>query len=444
MKKFLSYARQRVFSSPFVGAGALGAVYLAVLPMAGTIALRNIALFGTLLILLASLPKIHKDIQLGWVVYAWAAYLLIFPWIASDPVAWQSLVGQWGRSLLAIFAGAGLAVLFHQRRWGSVFFLGVISSIPILVHLMLFTWRGLETGTIPWGYWGRERHHADLGYAAGHAVILLSVSLFRGSTQQRLVAILLIFAALLSTAFARSRAGFSFAVFGVALVFLLYCLVEWKQNGKKILSAFLVLFFLFGGIFALATKNDSRWDRMLDRLNAGLLGDSLQIACEGTAAIEPLIRTLHRETDYANQLIEGIRHGDGSRTVVLRAGIRLSADHPWGSDGSRQAFRKLLAQECPDPKLITSHAHNAWIDTALALGWGGALLYLMLLLMFLRLGFLHLKSQSPNSEWAVVLVAVSMFWMIRGLTDSVFRDHMLEMQGFFLAFAAVSLRRVAS
>jgi O-antigen ligase len=137
-----------------------------------------------------------------------------------------------------------------------------------------------------------------------------------------------------------------------------------------------------------------------------------------------------------------VRYGDGSRMVVLRAGLELAWAHPLGGDGSRQAFQKLLRQECPNPVISMAHAHNGWIDTMLAIGIPGAALYMWVLLSFLRSGYAALKRDGLANPWALVLLSLSVFWIVRGFTDSVFRDHMFEMQGFMLSFALIASRRL--
>lgn len=430
------------FPKPIAVAAVLGAIYLAVLSMAGTIALRNAALLGLVLILVWNWRESGRIIRLGWPVYAWAVYLLLFPWLADDfVVAWQSFAGQWIRSLIAMVVGAGLAALFYRRAWGGAFYLGLISAFPILVHLVLFTWKSWEAGMVVWGDWGREKHHADLGYAAGQASILLAASIVAGKKNERVVAILLIVAALLSTALARSRAGFAFTVLACLLVFMPAYLRQGAQQRRKASGILLLLLLLAGGMFFMAVKDDARWRSMLDKLQAGFLGSAVQIQCEGTGGVASVIRERHGPGDYADQIIESVRDGDGARMVVLRAGWKLSMEHPWGSDGSREAFQKLLKAECPAPTIFMMHAHNGWIDTMLAIGWIGALLYLCLLISFLKHGMDSLKMRETRDiTWGLVLVACSVFWIVRGLTDSVFRDHMLEMQGFVLAYAFMSLQ----
>jgi hypothetical protein len=52
--------------------------------------------------------------------------------------------------------------------------------------------------------------------------------------------------------------------------------------------------------------------------------------------------------------------------------------------------------------------------------------------------YVALKKFGVENEWALVLFALTVFWLVRGFTDSVYRDHMLEMQGFMLSFALVA------
>lgn len=140
-----------------------------------------------------------------------------------------------------------------------------------------------------------------------------------------------------------------------------------------------------------------------------------------------------------------MKNGDAARVVVLRAGIALASHNPWGSDGSRLAYQNLLREQCSQPVILMAHTHNGWIDTILALGWAGGALYWVVLSYFFVTGYTYLRSSNHLNEWAIVLVALSLFWILRGATDSVFKDHMLEMQGFVLAYAAANvwLQRLA-
>lgn len=425
----------------------LAAVYLAVLPMAGTIALRSVSMFA-LLVLLAwhfyrQKPAIGgASIAWSWPILAWAVYLCIFPLFAElHAEAWKSLWTIWFRGLMALLVGAGVAwVLSQEPQRGTALQLGLITMLPILIHLGLVAGRIVETSAIPWNYWGREAHHADLGYAAGHAVVLLAVALLTGGAKRPLGVVALMVACLLSVIVARSRGGVAFSLLGLGLVLGAYFLASGGVRRMRLLLGLLGVAVFAVAALGFAAKNDDRWLRMTDRLGAGFHGDALQIECEGTQRVEAELVAKYGSGERTSDLLSSVRDGDGARTVLLRAGLALAVEHPWGLDGSRQAFQKRLKEYCPNPAIQMAHTHNGWLDTVLALGWFGAALYAWVLISFLRLGIAGLKGDGAVSEWALVLVAISLFWLLRGFADSVYRDHQLEMQGFVLAFAAVSLR----
>lgn len=430
-----------------------GLAYIAVLPMAHTIALRNLLLV-TLLVGL-TWPLV-RDIalsgnrdwrQIPWPVVAWGAFLLFFPLIAVDAqVAWENLLGQWGKSILAMTVGAGLAWRYSERRWGSIQALAIAAFFPFSVYLSMFVWKALETGSIPWAYKGIEEHHGYLGYAASQAILLLAACLLYGTRRVKAVASTMIALAFISMALIQSRGGLIFGMFAAFLIAVAAARTVDPKMRRQFGRAVLLVLLIGCTVLVLATRTDPRWQNIGNRLAAGWMGDALQIECEGTASIEPAVTRRFGPGPATDTIIAQIQDGDGARIVLLRAGWTLALRHPWGLDGSRQSFQKRLREVCAEPTYTMAHAHNGWLDTALAIGWAGAFLYLTVLIYFLRLGWIYLDPRrggnSAARSWAVVLVATSIFWLIRALVDSCFRDHMLEMQGFLLAYAAVALRRV--
>jgi hypothetical protein len=416
------------------------ATYIAVLPMSGTIALRSLSMLIALVVLTWQFFKMRSFPQLPVPVFIWAFYLLLFPLFSQNPtVAWESLGKQWGMGLLAMVCGAGAAQLLVPYRIGSALQLGFFSCITILIHLCILAVQSLETSTIAQG-WGRETHHADLGYAAGQAVILLAASLVACKKSPKFTLILLILACLTSTALARSRAGLAFSVFSLILVFGVAYWSQRETQKKQISLLFGCLLIVSLLIFGIAAKTDSRWRHMESGMTSALLGNALQIQCLGTGSVEQEIIDEYGAGAESERIISSVNNGDGSRVILFRSGVELVSKNPWGIDGSRQAYKKLLRKECPEPVTDDAHTHNGWVDTALAIGWIGAGLYLVVLANFSKIGFKNIRnSEGELNIWGVVLFSLSVFWIVRAFFDSVFRDHMFEMQGFVLAYAFTML-----
>jgi type II secretory pathway component PulL len=83
------------------------------------------------------------------------------------------------------------------------------------------------------------------------------------------------------------------------------------------------------------------------------------------------------------------------------------------------------------PAIVFSHAHNAWINLILAVGWVGAILYGWLLLHFAKSGWSALKLEQTWPA-GLALLLLSTFWLLRGMVDAVYQEHYLEMQALFL------------
>jgi hypothetical protein len=182
------------------------------------------------------------------------------------------------------------------------------------------------------------------------------------------------------------------------------------------------------------------------------MGDKLMIGfqveqpkdliCEGfTHATSEFVRQQHRDKDevYVESLIEGLQN-DGGRVLLARVGAELIASHPWGWNGGRDAYQYRVDQLCGHvPVMSFSHAHNAWINMILAVGWVGAILYAWVLLRFAKSGWSALK-QEQTWPAGLALLLLSIFWLLRGMVDAVYQEHYLEMQAFFLLTLFLLLR----
>ena len=468
--------------------------YVAILPIAETIALRNVLLLVAVIVLgyFSLFRRETMALSLGFLtdrrfipLWIWALFLMLFPLWAQEPsVAWRNLTGQWGQAILAWFLGMGVAMVCGTRGPG-VGLLALASGVILLIHLSLTTlvWLGalgsavpsdlpvsamlerlrstwLEQGEywivqpFPWWFRGFDPMHGNLGYSSSQAIGLLSAFIFVGWLDGRkwitvwgCVAVAL---CLFSVVVAHSRGAL---LFDLALLVLGgWIAMQMARQGtafykkkKFLISPAWIVSAVVGTLVILLTvsiKSDARWSPLLGQARvAWMVPDPVDFLCKGTTdELRGSLKSQLSELSpaYADSLIEGLEH-DGVRVILMRAGWRLVLEQPGGLDGSRHSFKKLLASRCgQEPIVPFAHSHNGWFDTALALGWGGAIL---LCCLFVYLAVLSWRKihQTDAQSWALALLLLSLFWLSRGVLDSVYREHYLQMQGAVLGYLLVRL-----
>lgn len=469
-------------------------VYLAVLPIAHTIALRNLlllVLFGIVFFhVVFSRDQLTFGLavvgpQIPWIWLAWAVYLCLFPLFAvQTEMAWNSFWGQWINSLLAWIVGF-FAVLLLGRSGPSLFVLAAASAIPVALHLLLTlaVWSGLlgngvpmevsaeaifgslgnatifskqtswSLQSFPWGFRGLDPMHGNLGYAACQAIALWSVSFCVGwraiDYRKMLASAAGIFLCFLSILIASSRGAVFFGLIVLGLTAAIFLTVSKFENqndarqmmGVQKIKAGLLLILAVSALGVTAhqiVKVDSRWSTMFDKVRLGFLVDKpIEFLCDGVSPrMDAEIREKFaaRGDEYAETLIAGLMEQDGGRILLMRAGFEMLLENPQGLDGSRHSYTKLIEDKCGHtPALQFAHAHQGWIDTSLSLGWGGAVIFAGLLFYLMNAGWHNLANATVRS-WAFALFVVTAFWFVRGFADSVYREHYLQMQGILMAY----------
>ncbi len=357
--------------------------------------------------------------------------------------ALDNFVSEWMKLILfsVIGAGSGLLMCKSEPRKLILFF-AVAFAVPLLIHLGLFVVEGFKIDRIPWAYRGIADHQNLLGYTALHATLFSGIFLFfhANNIQEKSLAFLLITAGLASPFIAATRAGTAFALMALFSVFLVAFLSTGHGSRlghvSKIFWGIVMVILLISAERLGSTVYDENWSKITGRFELGFLGDPLAGACEDTAAIrKELEKDGEAKSAGAASTLQAIAANDGdiARVRAARAAVRLSLANPMGIDQSRDAYRIALRKIC-SPKFILAHAHNGWLDTALAIGIPGAILYLLVLLNFTRLGLSHIRESDDCQTAAVALFALSAIWILRGLVDSTQRNQMLEMQIFTICF----------
>jgi hypothetical protein len=353
--------------------------------------------------------------------------------------ALSNFLAQWMKLILFSLLGAGAgSILAKEKSRKYLLYMGLGFSFPLLVHLGLSIQEGLKRTGIPWGYWGINEIHGDLGYTAIHATVFLSAfSLYQAKLNlERAIAAILLIACIASPLVASSRGGTAFAFISLILILLVNLAIKFKDKltARRQLAGLLVILTVLTLVFKIGSIADpGRWNGIESRLEMGLKGDPIKINCDGVGVLRSALEAEGRTiTPELSRAVESIGSGDGSRVMTARAALALSAAYPMGIDQSKEAYQIAIARIC-EPTIVMSHAHDGWIDTALAIGIPGAILYFLVLANFARLGLLSIQSDVSNRPYAVALFVLSVVWIVRAFFDSTQRDQMLEMQVFTIA-----------
>ena len=96
--------------------------------------------------------------------------------------------------------------------------------------------------------------------------------------------------------------------------------------------------------------------------------------------------------------------------------------HPWGMEISRDTFQKLELSNYGHAGM--AHSHNSWIDFGLEVGIPGLLLWASFLFILIQKGWQAWKVQKEPLGLALAVLVI--MFAVRGLLDSIFRDHEIE------------------
>jgi len=386
-----------------------------------------------------------------WLFFSKAKLLLVFfaylflqiAFFSSDlRMALSSFKSEWMHFILFSVIGAGAGLLIGQRKHQNLLlYLGLAFAAPLLLHLSMSIIKAVQIGDIPWRYWGIHDIHGDLGYAGLQASVLFTVYLLtQASTRlQKTLVLILLLACVVSPLIAQSRGGVLFVVLATATTFIAYYAINGQRQPfrMKYIAAFCLAILCVGGIIKMGiTVDPNRWGSIFTKAMIGLHGDPKYVYCDG---IESLRESLRQDgvvvTPEIELAIKSVEDGDGARIMAARSGLHLLGHHPMGINGSKQAYQMAITQFCGKPPAIfMSHTHNAWIDTALAIGIPGAILLLLVMLNYAFYGYQLNRLQNGINPFAFALLISACVWILRGALDSTLRDQMLEMQAFMLAF----------
>lgn len=373
------------------------------------------------------------------IFFAYLAIQLLF-FSTNYQQAFSNFRAEWMHFILFSIIGAGLGLIYREKcSLKILLYLGIAFSIPLYIHLVLFATKSIAIKGLPWGYWGINEIHGDLGYTSLQAsALLFTYFLFTSKkSSESYWAILLIAPCILSPLLAMSRGGTLFSVIAILLTTLAYILIGSTDKVSK-KKFFLVLAGIllvgFAAIQIGLKAQPERWGGITSRISLGFQAKANDVFCSGTEYLEQYLKESGVNiTPQLKKDLGSIRDGDGQRVIAARSGASLITKYPMGINQSKQAYQQVIIEYCQkNPEIFISHAHNAWIDTALAIGIPGVILLMLSLLQYVRQGYRAATRKSSNTlrAFGIALFTLASLWLIRGFFDSTMRDQMLEMQAF--------------
>lgn len=411
-----------------------------------TIAARYICEALILVILLITPLDWRLFFRKSRLFIVFVAYLLIHLIFFSTnfKAGLSGFKSEWMHFILFTIAGAGSGLLFIKHKTKDILlYVAIALATPLIIHALLLLIRGSSIGAIPWGYWGINEIHGDFAYPALQvSILVLTYILCQSSEKNKKMAVTILFLCFISPLIAQSRGGVIFTLISIISTFLF---VFFLRNGnyllqkKKILTSVFALS-IISLLFGIGVSADlGRWSGIAARAIVALEGDSMLTHCNGVSEIRDGFKKRGVTiTPELNAAIEAAKVGDGARVLVARTGFLLALKNPLGINGSKDAYQIAIRNYCGfNPEIPISHAHNAWIDTSLAIGIPGMLILILVILNYGVQGFRMSSIVGQINPYAIALCLSSFLWILRGLLDSTLRDQMLEMQAFIFALLFV-------
>lgn len=422
----------------FPAFGIAFALFLFVLPVPGTIALRS----SLLLLLLASFFLFRDQFQINTRItrrhvthlLAWLALislgLLVQAVLVSDETRWalKEISSQWLPAVLTAIVGLGAVAtaggsgMSRQKLLGGL----VLVLLAQTVFSMLATMpEFLAKGAFPQAKTTFTAGKLEISYWNNLVLAFLAVDGLSRWRYRRSITALpsavivsgigIVFLSNLAFGARNGMIGSLILLSSLALLVLWH---ERQQLGVARTIAFVGgAVALIGALGWASYQLDPRWRTFEETAQLAWQGEENNVWLHPDGAVMPNLKS--------GQPVEASAY---FRIAWIRAGLDLIADHPWGVGYGRNAFGHAL-RKTTETRL--GHAHSGLIDWTIGVGVPGLLLWLGFLSWLIWLGLRRYFIGRDPAGLILTFVVGGFFG--RMLLDSINRDHMLMV--FFLILA---------
>lgn len=352
-------------------------------------------------------------------------WMLIVAMVISDdtPASLRDLRGEWIPATLCLAVGLGAGLVLSSAPAGSGNFAVRAVFWGLVLHAVLqlgtAAWLLGRDGALPDHFSGISDHRANVTYTNTLALAMLIADGIAAAFQKvrflnlSRAALLIIYGTLfLSTFASASRSGVVVFVLltimgGGILLFSNQQRRRPAHFGLMVVGGLLVMLL---GVF-LGIKSDPRWQRIVATVPVAWAIDSTDFW------VNPYVPGGPKAVD-GGELEISVYH----RVALARVASRYFMEHPLGTDATREAFKNLVTGKYPNA--VLGHSHNGYLDFGLATGFPGLVLWAAFLSALAWYGLK--RYQETGSPYAMALLLVVIGYSVRGVLDSIFREHMLE------------------
>ena len=424
-------------------------ILLFIFSLPHAIALRKLLLLIAFLIAFKSfweaLLKKPKPLLLAVLLFVilqvWM--LVISGFITDQPLAsffeWK---GQWLPALMSFVVGIGLAqTLMQSRLKDPCRAVAMIILIPITTYLCVNVIVIIHDVILAGKFLPNQLGIGDTKATTSYVIallepILIADMLSRLVKGNRLLPVpgwvvsFILILALFSLFAASNRNG----TLIMLLAFVLGAAMVISEI-RKVYSLRKVITFVFASlVFVLAValvsyKTDPRWQNFIETVPIAwdIDRDLLWLNEEGVNV--PVIQN-GEPVDFTAYY----------RISRIHEGWRMLMAHPWGMEISRGTFHKLELAKYGHAGM--SHSHNSWIDFGLEVGIPGLILWAWVFWLLAQSGWQAWRTHKEPLGLALAVLVI--MFAVRGLLDSIFRDH--EVEQFMLVagllFSALSFEKL--
>lgn len=384
-----------------------------------------------------SLPPVWRANR--WVLGLLAAFTLWLVWQAvfiSHQTLWalKELNGQWLNALLALGLGVLLACSSREKTLLS----GATITTALIGVWVLQAMIAVGQSVTHWWLHGELLRglvpltggKLEMSFILNMLLAALTVDLlFRACHARRFLQLpwkAVIGAAAISLTslyLAGARNGVIGLLFLAVSASLLYSIHRIRHQGvcRGVVSGAMLLALVMS-LAVISYQADKRWPAFMESTALGWDIDG---------------QSAWRDIDHA--LLPVMKSGvavDASaytRVAFIHAGLRLIGELPLGVGYGRNAFVHALRETGSDAQV--GHAHSGWIDLGIGAGIPAVVLWLLFMgSLMVTGGVRYFRDQNPHGLWLLFLASG---YLGRMVTDSVNRDHMLQMFLFLAGYLLV-------